>query len=94
MDNKGKQMKELDIISKKHRRGAISSLCGVSLKAVTEWFKKDSTQTKHLKKLGIKMVDADAQFYTSEEVKDILDAAKNNRIFGIKVDKNKITGGG
>ena len=84
-----KQMKELDIISKKHRRGAIASICGVSLKAVTEWFKKDSTQTKHLKKLGVKMVDADADLYTSEE---IIEAVKNNRIFGIKV-KKKSAGG-
>jgi len=80
-------MDEMKQICDKHKNIEIEALTGAHKNTVTNWKKTGNMAVKFLSKLGWRIVRKDSKLYTSDEVKDILDDFKNNRTFGIKVEK-------
>ena len=80
MDNKGKQMKQFDKITEKHKKGEIAKLCGVSKKTVTSWSKNDGMKLEKLDSVGFEIVDKE-ESEVDRAVKTLVN------FFGIKVKK-------
>ena len=85
-------MIEMEQIGVYHKKQDIAKKTKSHVNSITNWFKTGNMPIKFLSILGFRIIRIDAQLYTSEEVKDILDASKNNRTFGIKVDKKSAGG--
>ena len=80
-------MREMKQIGDFHKNIEIAKITKSHVNSVTNWFKTGNMAIKYIFDLGFKLVRIDEKLYTSEEVKDIIDASKGARTFGIKVKK-------